>query len=316
MRILIEVPTWLGDAVMITPSLENLLKAYDKPSISFIGTSSSLELFNKFPCLEKIHYTSKSYIKLIKIYRSIGKYDLFISYRSSLRTLLLRKFINSQKKIQFSKNLFRVGHQVERYNSFVNHYLKTSFKPGRLKLYSGESKVIFHGNKPVLGINPGATYGSAKKWTEAGFSEVIQNLSNKFDIVIFGSKQEEDICNAIENAICSSHVTNYKNLCGKTSIQDLMAIIKGLSLFITGDSGPMHIAGAFQIPTVAIFGPTKYKETSQWNNKNSTIIRKELSCQPCMSRKCPLGHHNCMKLISSEEVIRGSLELIRKMKVD
>ena len=65
----------------------------------------------------------------------------------------------------------------------------------------------------------------------------------------------------------------------------------------------MHIAASFQIPTVAIFGSTRDQETSQWQNQHSKIAKKNLSCQPCMKRTCPLLHHNCMKMIESKDII-------------
>jgi len=72
----------------------------------------------------------------------------------------------------------------------------------------------------------------------------------------------------------------------------------------------MHIAAAFQIPTVSIFGPTKAHETSQWMNEKSNLVKKELACQPCMKRVCPLGHHDCMGEINSKEIIDAALSLI------
>jgi heptosyltransferase-2 len=67
----------------------------------------------------------------------------------------------------------------------------------------------------------------------------------------------------------------------------------------------MHLAAAFQIPTVAIFGPTKDNETSQWMNEKSMIVKKNLECQPCMKRTCPLKHHNCMKMVVASDVLRA-----------
>ena len=86
-------------------------------------------------------------------------------------------------------------------------------------------------------------------------------------------------------------------------IDELIYYISALDMFVTGDSGPMHLAAAFEVPTVAIFGPTKHQETSQWMNDHSAIVKKELDCQPCMKRKCPLQHNNCMKLIKANEVL-------------
>jgi heptosyltransferase-2 len=98
-------------------------------------------------------------------------------------------------------------------------------------------------------------------------------------------------------------VTNYQNLVGDTNISELIDIISNLDLFITGDSGPMHLAANYQVPTVSIFGPTKDNETSQWMNKKSIIVKKNLDCQPCMKRVCPLKHHNCMKLIKAKDIL-------------
>jgi heptosyltransferase-2 len=84
----------------------------------------------------------------------------------------------------------------------------------------------------------------------------------------------------------------------------LCSKIGGLNLFITNDSGSMHIAGAYKVPTVSIFGPTKHLETSQWRNPNSAIVRKELECSPCMKRNCPIKTHECMKSITEEDVLK------------
>ena len=130
-------------------------------------------------------------------------------------------------------------------------------------------------------------------------------MSAEYDIVIFGGPGETDIAGDIEQALIDSSVKNYKNLAGNTTITELINKISSLDLFITGDSGPMHIAAAFQIPTVAIFGPTKDKETSQWMNNKSIIVKKNLNCQPCMKRTCPLQHHDCMNLIKAIDVLKA-----------
>jgi heptosyltransferase-2 len=162
--------------------------------------------------------------------------------------------------------------------------------------------------KSTLGINPGASYGSAKRWYPEKFAEVALALSKQYDIVIFGGPSEVDIANDIERELEKANISNYQNIAGKTSIKELSQKIGGLDLFITGDSGPMHVAAAYKVPTIAIFGPTKEKETSQWHNPHAMIVKKEMDCAPCMKRVCPLKHHDCMKLIVAHDVI----EIINK----
>ena len=132
---------------------------------------------------------------------------------------------------------------------------------------------------------------------------MASDLSSQYDIIIFGGPGEKDIAADIEKCLIENGVENYQNLAVKTSIAELISQIANLDLFVTGDSGPMHLAAAFQVPTVAIFGPTNDKETSQWMNEKSIIVKKDLECQPCMKRTCPLKHHNCMKQVQSSDVL-------------
>ncbi|MFA7501145.1 MAG: glycosyltransferase family 9 protein, partial [Sulfurimonas sp.] len=120
---------------------------------------------------------------------------------------------------------------------------------------------------------------------------------------------EVDMAREIESSLVASNITNYVNLAAKTDIRELCSLIGGCSLFITNDSGPMHVAAAYNVPTISIFGPTKHHETSQWMNEKSTIVRHDMECSPCMRRECPLGHHECMKSITASEVIEAVKEL-------
>ena len=308
MRILIELPTWLGDSVMTTPAIENIVKKYHDCEIVFIGSQVSIDLVSSHPkCLET-YILDRGFINLVTTIRSIKSIDLFISFRGSIRTKLFKFLLNAENKYQYNKNKFSSGHQVKKYNKFIQDSLNLELEPGRLKIFGGEIKA--KSNKPLLGINPGASYGSAKCWPFEKFVEVAFFLSSKFDILIFGGPDELDLSKKITRELRNKNCKNFTNLTGKTTIKDLISYISSLDIFITGDSGPMHIAAAFQIPTVAIFGPTKFHETSQWMNEKSNLVKKELACQPCMKRVCPLGHHNCMEEINSKDVIDSALSLI------
>ena len=304
MKILIELPTWLGDCVMATPAIENIVNFDNDVEITFIGSFVAIEAMKNHPKVFKTVVLDKKYGVLYKIARELGEFDAFFSFRSSLRAKFLKFLISAKNKYQFDKNKYQHRHQVEKYNDFINDSLKSNFPAGKLVLHADSLKLsINNSSLPILGINPGASYGSAKRWYPEKFARVASELSGQYDIVIFGGEDEVDIVMDIEKLLLEKSVKNYQNLAGKTTIPELINHISHLDLFITGDSGPMHVAAAFEVPTVAIFGPTKDDETSQWMNEKSLIVKKNLDCQPCMKRTCPLGHHNCMNLIKAVDVL-------------
>jgi heptosyltransferase-2 len=302
MRILIELPTWLGDTVMSTPAIENIIHYYNKPEIVLIGSKAALEIFRYHPDIGEKIQNIKTFFGLFELSKNIGHFDVFFSFRSSFRSSILKILLSSEKKYQYRKNQYKNRHQVEKFNEFTQDSLKTFFSAGHLNIYRSNKPPIIFTNL-TLGVHPGATYGDAKKWYPEEFAKVLFRLSNQYDIIIFGSPKEKNIADEIEKLLISSGVSNYSNLAGKTSICDLINHISSLDLFITGDSGPMHIASSFQIPTISIFGPTNYLETSQWLNEKNIMVKKNLECQPCMQRSCPLSHHNCMRFIKSHDVI-------------
>ena len=302
MKILIELPTWLGDCVMATPAIENIVNFDNDVQITFIGSFVAVEALKNHPKVFKTVVLDKKYGVLYKTARNLGEFDYFFSFRSSFRTKFLKFLISADNKYQFDKNKYQNCHQVEKYNNFINDSLNINFPAGKLLLSTISPQ---SSTQKTVGINPGASYGSAKRWYPEEFAKVASELSSQYDIMIFGGPGEVDIAMDIEKSLLNKGVKNYQNLAGKTTISELMSRISNLDLFITGDSGPMHVAAAFQVPTVAIFGPTKDGETSQWMNEKSLIVKKDLDCQPCMKRTCPLQHHNCMNLIKAVDVLKS-----------
>jgi len=348
MKILVELPTWLGDAVMATPTLENLYATYPDARITLIGSTVATEALKAHPRVDRVlvDNTKGKGLRPFNVYRlakELGPHDIAVSFRSHLYSKLLLALTGSKQKY-FYKRKDSVGeahptnsddqrlttndqspgnslktktphsslltphsapngadHQVQRYQSFINSITDKDDTPSPLRLDWPKCRY----DHSTLGINPGATYGSAKRWYPEKFAEVAATLSKRFDIVIFGGPGEVDIAGDIERMIKEKGVENIRNLAGRTSIPELCSKIAGLDLFITGDSGPMHIAAAYGVPTVALFGPTKWRETSQWMNPNSLIVRHDLECAPCMKRTCPLKHHECMKEITSREVVEA-----------
>ena len=319
MTILIILPNWLGDAVMATPAIEALCVAYPEAKLTLVGSYVSIEALKYHPqCTRSfIDETKQSGNRFLNTYRfakELGVHDMAITFRNQLHSSLIlfysgtpitagRKNWHSKLFLTHAIKPSHPSHLVEQYCDIAQSVSEQSLNISKLQLHIP----MHHYERPTLGINPGATYGSAKRWYPEKFADVARAFSQTHQIVIFGGPSEIEMANDIESRLEGIAVAN---MAGKTSIQELCAMIGGLDLFITNDSGPMHVAAAYQVPTVAIFGPTRHLETSQWKNTKSVIVRHDMECAPCMKRECPLGHHECMKSITSNEVIEAVRSLI------
>ena len=312
MKILIETPTWLGDAVMTTPAIDNLLKAYPGAQITLFGSGVAVEALSAHPKVTEIviddsRKGGNRIVNIFKLSKKLGKYELAVSFRSHIFSKLLLYLTGTEKRYIYKKKKYAIAHhQVERYNDFISSVTGEDMEAGRLRLYHEP----FRYYRPALGINPGATYGSAKRWYPDRFAKTAIEFADRYDIVIFGSPAEKKMADEIEGSLRSMGAKSVENMAGKTTIPQLCSMIGGLNLFITADSGPMHIAAAYSIPTVSVFGPTRHLETSQWRNGDSILLRKDLECAPCMKRVCPLGTHECMKSITADEAVNAIKKLI------
>ena len=323
MKILIILPNWLGDAIMATPAIELLSQHYPNARFTFVGSYVSIEALKHHPLCEKaiVDETKKANWRLLATYKlakELGEFDLAITFRNQIYSSLLLRFTDTvvclAKASWHSKLLLSHTPKIKSDKHLVKQYSELAMinsdsfdgSSAKLALYIKPHQFT----KPTLGINAGATYGSAKRWYPERFAAVAAQYASQYDILIFGGPNEVEMAKDIQDNLLSLDVSNYTNIAGKTSIEELCSHIAGCSLFITNDSGPMHVAAAYQVPTVAIFGPTKYKETSQWMNEKSVIVRKEMECSPCMKRECPLGHHECMTKIHAPEVISAIKTLL------
>ena len=322
MKILVILPNWLGDAIMATPAIELLATYHPDAKFTFVGSYVSIEALKHHPQCERaiVDETKKAsnrFIATYKLARELGEFHLAVTFRNQLHSSLLLRFTNTVVCLakQSWHSMFLLSHtpRIKAGKHLVLQYAQLAMTNvdnytndiGALKLYIKPQEFT----KPTLGINAGATYGSAKRWYPERFAEVASEFSDKFDIIIFGGPGEVEMAKEIEDNLISLNTHNFINLAGKTNIEELCSNIAGCSLFITNDSGPMHVAAAYQVPTVAIFGPTKHKETSQWMNEKSKIVREEMECAPCMKRECPLKHHECMKKITASKVIEAVKDL-------
>ena len=152
MKILIELPSWLGDTIMATPALENIFNYYKTAEIILIGSNLSVEVLKSHPNVSKIFVLNKNVFTLLKYRYKFGELDIFISFRGSYRSKLLRLLISSKLKYQFDKTKFINSHQVEKYNNFINYSLNINSLPGDLIL-SGQKLIEKSKKNKILGKN-------------------------------------------------------------------------------------------------------------------------------------------------------------------
>jgi heptosyltransferase-2 len=164
-------------------------------------------------------------------------------------------------------------------------------------------------SQPVIGIAPGAAYGGAKRWLPERFAEAAHEIAREAPscFALFGSERERGVCELVEKAL-AARGQRAINLAGRTSLAEFIEFAAACHVFLTNDSGPMHIASALGVPTVAIFGATDHLATGP-TGTTSRVVREPVECSPCLLRECPIDHR-CMTRVSVGRVASEALSLI------
>jgi heptosyltransferase II len=165
---------------------------------------------------------------------------------------------------------------------------------------------------PLFGLNPGAEYGPAKRWPIERFIAAAKEIQARTNCawILFGGKNDTEFTNQIQRALGSAPVFN---LAGKTSLRELMSLLKLCRIFLTNDTGPMHVAAALDVPVVAIFGSTSPELTGPLalNDSRIQILASDALCSPCFLRECPIDFR-CMKGIKVERVVQAVMESLNR----
>ena len=157
---------------------------------------------------------------------------------------------------------------------------------------------------PVIGVSPGAAFGNAKRWLPERFSGASAQLAARVgaSIAVFGSAGEKVLCDRVA-AECGG-----TSLAGETTLREFIDMTAACSMFLTNDSGAMHIAAALSVPSVTVFGPTDETGTGPCG-AHARLVREAVECAPCKLRECPIDHR-CMTRVSVEKVVDAAQALI------
>jgi heptosyltransferase-2 len=200
-------------------------------------------------------------------------------------------------------------HRHERY-----YYLELLRRAGLIDAIPEVSEILFDGlddarrrgaaifstrgiSLPVIGVSPGAAYGSAKRWLPERFAAAARQLAarDNASIAIFGSQTERDLCEEVAKA------SGGRNFAGATTLSEFIDLTAACHLCLTNDSGAMHIAAATGTPCITVFGPTDETATGPTGH-TAMMVREPVDCAPCGLRECPIDHR-CMTRVTSDRVV-------------
>ncbi len=339
-KILVRAPNWIGDCVLSLPALKALREYYKDAEIIILARPWVADVFYGSPFLTRvmlyddkdIHRGIKGFFRLIKELKR-KRFDLAVLFQNAFRAALIAMFAGIPLRLGYrrdgrgmllSKGL-RPFYEKERKEHHIYYYMNllaplgiVNFKRFQVpRIYLKEEEVTkaeryLKGlSAPVIGINPGAAYGDAKMWGADKFSRLAKKLISEVEagIIIFGSKQEHQIGEDIAVHINSSSILN---MMGRISLRESMALMSRCRLFVTNDTGPMHVASALGVPTLAVFGSTDPEITGPVGEDAHTI-KREVDCAPCFKRNCPTDKR-CMEAIGVEDVFQMSLQLLYEDK--
>ena len=326
-QILVAGPAWVGDMVM-AQSLFMTLKQRPFPvEIDVLAPAWSNPILVRIPEIRDIINLPVSHgelgllnrYKLGKSLRS-KKYDQAIVTPRSFKAALVPFFSNATTRTGYrgemrygvlndirmlDKNILQ--QTVQRYVALGLQkdltqppeipFPKLTVSKNNLQRLLTELKLNL--DKPVVALLPGAEYGEAKRWPIEYYAQLAEKLCERGSQVwILGSEKDHAA------AVTIADGTDAVNLCGKTRLEDTIDLLSVCKSAVTNDSGLMHIAAAVDIPTVAIYGSSTPEYTPPLTKK-ANIQYLDLECSPCFKRECPLGHTNCLKNITVDQVFNN-----------
>ncbi len=331
-KILMRGPNWVGDAVLAIPAMKAVRQTYPAAEITLLVRPWVAGVFTSAPFVDRVWSEPRpagigDWMRLARGIRE-KRFDMGLLFPNSFESAAMMFLARVPRRVGYARDgrgwmlttSIRPSpekrHQVHYYLDLaaavsasvdypsIEIAANAEEKSKARKLL--ESAGIAPGRR-FLVLNPGAAYGSAKRWGEERFAEAGDALASELgiDVAIIGSEVERSIAERIRSLMRNRVAV----LNGKTSLETLIGVISESLLVLTNDSGPMHIAAALGVPTVAVFGPTDDIATGPFGRR-TRIVKEPVNCSPCMLRECPIDHR-CMTRVSAESVARAARELLK-----
>ncbi|MBI2920355.1 MAG: lipopolysaccharide heptosyltransferase II [Planctomycetes bacterium] len=324
-RILVKGVNWLGDAVMTLPAIRAMKSRWPGARLSVLTKGSLADLYACEPAVDETLAYGGGFLPFVRLVGRLRKenFDIAFVFPRSLRASLAPFASRIPRRVGFAGDARRpvltdavardarllTGHRVAYYLELLRPFgavpaaTPPEIAPPAEALAWAEEHLP---GGPWAGLNPGATYGKAKQWYPERFEEIGKRLvSRGFRVAVVGGPTEA----ALGERIAAGIGADAASFSGKTTIPRLAALIRRCAVFVTNDTGPMHVAAAVGTPVVAVFGPTDPRTTRPFGDR-FTLVRHEVPCAPCLLRECPIDHP-CMRDLPVERVWAACEEWVR-----
>jgi heptosyltransferase-2 len=337
-RIVIKMPNWLGDAVMSLPAIEYLRRLFPHAYLTGLAKETVADIARNCRLLDSvIGYDHGSGVPALwrkaRTIRRVRRefFDLAVLFTNSFESALwiYRAGIPLRVGYKGEGRSFLLTHarrrkpfpvrQIEEYLDLCRALGKADDStvprihiPSRDRKWAEDflGSLGFSADDLLIGLCPGAAYGPAKRWLAGRFIELSSRIGEErpVKVIVFGGKGDEEPCSTVADGIGLEVV----NLCGKTTLRQLAALLDRCALVVANDSGSLHLAAAIGTQVIGIFGPTDPQRNAP--PENCTVVKKDIQCSPCYKRECPTDL-KCMTAISVEEVYQEAAAILSGNKV-
>ena len=341
-KILIRATNWVGDAVMSLPAIRALHGRFPEAEIAVLARPWVADLYARETAVHRvIPYDAKPGFRgLGRKLRTASalrpeKFDCAILLQNAFEAAAIAWLAGIPRRIGYNRDgrgaLLTDAIPVPQPGEIPRHerfyYLEMLRRAGLIVEAAESNEVRLEGAEaaaskgtrrfaqrdiapPVIGLSPGAAYGTAKRWLPERFAEAALEVarSQRGSVVLFGSASERELCETVAQGIRAGGVAAC-NLAGHTTLSEFIELAAACCVFLTNDSGAMHIASALGVPTVAVFGATDDSTTGP-TGRLARVVREPVECSPCLLRECPIDHR-CMTRVAARRVADVALDLLR-----
>ncbi len=341
-RLYVRATNWLGDAVMSLPAIRAIREIFPGAFLAVVARPSLAGLYARESAVDRvIPYPPQphpvSFRGALRARREFAHilaglhFDCAILLQNAFDAALVAWLAGVPERIGYRRDgrgpLLTCAIAVPEPGEIPRHerfyYLELLRRVGLLEHFPPSDAIRLEGvaaardsglrhlaalgiQGPAIGISPGAAYGNAKRWLPERFAEAALAL-RPAAVLLFGAPSERALCDAVVASMTGAAL-QVRNLAGQTTLGEFIDLAAACRLFLTNDSGAMHVASALDVPTVAVFGATDDTTTGP-TGPLARVVRERAECSPCLLRECPIDHR-CMTRVTADRVVAAAGELL------